>query len=459
MFFPDRNRHLPRPQDLQNVDIYPEHRALNLLLLFLCNIHDYSTCLAPFHDGFILHLIEILPSTVRGTSSRRLVIINFFPKKIIYYCDGWLHKISHERTVWYIYYIMGLINVKWMQIILKDIECVFPLEWKILVKDFPYITGESTLRRFLHNPRTFIKLRAWFNRSLTPLEYAKGFSQLVKKNGSLHNMYEVFQGKKESHEMQTLYMHPYFFCGFYSPKYNKFNMVYLLAMEAVLDARHKWIMLDQNTFYCQVEMCHFYVWRQRWHHNIWLGIFMDSQLNAALTHPSAPSCNRYFVNHSDSLPEIFSDVDNSFARHFLPEFFYYKKFPSYSVLKLQSIARCQIFLNFFFNRIAHIIGLNLEDPYENENAQFFNNRKWKERSLFWIDDLNNYPPDKYQCHTLSRNFSVKMMRTQAHQIVNQCYQIAQQVPPMYTFTMMKAGDHFKKNKDLQHLVKFGMDFF
>lgn len=427
-------------------------------MLLLQNIHDFSEGLAKFNEGYILHLLEILEDP-RGTLSRRNVIIYFHATKILYCCDGWLHKIGHPQTVWYIYYLMAMLNAPWMSVILNHIKAVFPLQWKIMVKDFPYAKGESSMRRFLSNPRTFLKLMTWFRRPLTPSEYAQGFYHLVKREGELANMFRVFGERVRREDVETIYMHPLYMNGFYSGKYNNFTLPFLLAVEAVLDPRHEWLLLDQNTFYCQIEMYHIFLWRKDWAVNIWMGIFCDSQLNAALRHPLAPPTRRFYVNHSQVMPNLVSDIDNLFMDHFLPEHFWAKKFNPCSVLRLDQIAKCQLFCNFFMKRVSEFLAQRKRDPYERENAEYFSRREPIRKGFEWIDNHANYPPDMYQCETFNRYFCVRMMRTEAHRVVNKMFVRANLVPLMYTFTIIKNGDHFRKNPDLQFMSSFGMFFF
>ena len=80
--------------------------------------------------------------------------------------------------------------------------------------------------------------------------------------------------------------------GNYSDQYNRFTLAYLLVMGAVLD----WLCLDQNTYCCQIEQYHIYMWRNRWGLNGWLNIFMDSEINQAMLHPEGPGSRQYFVN-------------------------------------------------------------------------------------------------------------------------------------------------------------------
>ena len=51
-------------------------------------------------------------------------------------------------------------------------------------------------------------------------------------------------------DRRTNYMHEFFMYGMYS------TLAYLLVMEAVLEPRHKWTLLDGNTYYCHIEACH-----------------------------------------------------------------------------------------------------------------------------------------------------------------------------------------------------------
>ena len=51
----------------------------------------------------------------------------------------------------------------------------------------------------------------------------------------------------------------FFMYGMYSKQYNRFTVAYLLVMEAVLKPRHKWTLLDGNTYYCHIEAYHIYM--------------------------------------------------------------------------------------------------------------------------------------------------------------------------------------------------------
>ena len=43
---------------------------------------------------------------------------------------------------------------------------------------------------------------------------------------------------------RTIYLHDFFMYRMYSEQYNRFTLAYLLVMEAVLEPRHKWTLLD-----------------------------------------------------------------------------------------------------------------------------------------------------------------------------------------------------------------------
>ena len=62
----------------------------------------------------------------------------------------------------------------------------------------------------------------------------------------------------------------FFMYGMFSEQYNRFTLAYLLVMEAVLESRHKWTLLDGNTFDCHIEAYHIYMWRCTWRQNIWM---------------------------------------------------------------------------------------------------------------------------------------------------------------------------------------------
>ena len=66
-------------------------------------------------------------------------------------------------------------------------------------------------------------------------------------------MYENVDGYLKDKDRQTIYMHQFFMYGDYSYQYNMLTWDYLLVMEAVLDGKHVWLHLDQNTYYCQIE--------------------------------------------------------------------------------------------------------------------------------------------------------------------------------------------------------------
>ena len=97
-------------------------------------------------------------------------------------------------------------------------------------------------------------------------------------------LYENVDRYLKDKDRQTIYMHQFFMYGNYSDQYNKFTLAYLLVMEAVLDRRHVWLYLDQNTDYCQIEQYHIHIWRNRWRLNGWLNIFIDLEMNQAMVH-------------------------------------------------------------------------------------------------------------------------------------------------------------------------------
>ena len=106
-------------------------------------------------------------------------------------------------------------------------------------------------------------------------QYASEFLNILRKDGNRTSMYENVDQYLKDRVRQTIYMHQIFMYGNYSDQYNRFPLAYLLVMEAVLDRRQMWLHLDQNTYYCQIEQYHIYMWRNRWRLNGWLNIFMN----------------------------------------------------------------------------------------------------------------------------------------------------------------------------------------
>ena len=94
-------------------------------------------------------------------------------------------------------------------------------------------------------------------------------------------------------------------------------------MEAVLEPRHKWTLLDGNTSYCHIEAYHIYIWRCTWRQNIWMQIFMDQEINYAMFHPKGlnSSYRRMLINNHHHMSECQSDFDRFFIRNFISVFF------------------------------------------------------------------------------------------------------------------------------------------
>ena len=125
-------------------------------------------------------------------------------------------------------------------------------------------------------------------------------------------MYENVDGYLKDKDRQTIYMHQFFMYGNYSDQYNMFTLAYLLVMEAVLDRRHMWLHLDQNTYYCQIEQYHIYMWRNRWSLNGWLNIFMDSGINQAMVHSQGPGSRQFFVNDPADMGDYLREFEHTF---------------------------------------------------------------------------------------------------------------------------------------------------
>ena len=115
----------------------------------------------------------------------------------------------------------------------------------------------------------------------------------------------------------------------FSEQYSRFTLAYLLVMEAVLESRHKWTLLDGNTFYCHIEAYHIYIWRCTWRQNIWMQIFMDQELNDAMKHSIGSNNNssrRMLVNDHVHMTEYQREFDSFFIRDFISVFFFIQDF-------------------------------------------------------------------------------------------------------------------------------------
>ena len=157
-------------------------------------VHDYTWSLVAHVEGVMMHLEELLVQNRPGTSSR-LVKIHFHPDKLCYWFNDCIHQYSHGPTVRYIYYLMGLMNIRWMDIVLRYVGGLNPAPLAfIVVNSIPYdlFTYESTLRRYLSLPQTVLKQMVQKGGMMRSEEYAREFT-ILRKDGNRTNMYENAQ--------------------------------------------------------------------------------------------------------------------------------------------------------------------------------------------------------------------------------------------------------------------------
>ena len=244
---------------------YSINETLNFLILLVSYVHDYTWSLVAHVYGVMMHLEELLMQNRPGTSSR-LVKIHFHPDKLCYWFNDCIHQYSHGPTVRYIYYLIDLMNITWMDIVLRYVGRLNPAPLAFtVVNSIPYdlFTYESTLRRYLSSPQTVLKQIVEKGGMMRKEEYAREFITILRKDGNRTIMYENVDAYLKDKDRQTIYIHQFFMYGNYSDQYNRLTLAYLLVMEAVLDRRHVWFHLDQNTYYCQIEDYHMYMWRNR----------------------------------------------------------------------------------------------------------------------------------------------------------------------------------------------------
>ena len=147
-------------------------------------------------DGVMMNLEELLVQDRPGTGSR-LVKIHFHPDKLCYWFNDCIHKYSHEPTVNYSYYLMGLMDIKWMNIVLRYVGRLKPASLAFTVDNsIPYdlLTYESTLRRYLSLPQTVFKQMVQKGGMLRSEEYEREFLNILRKDGNRTNMYENVDG-------------------------------------------------------------------------------------------------------------------------------------------------------------------------------------------------------------------------------------------------------------------------
>ena len=128
---------------------YSLNETLNFLILLVSYVHDYTWSLVAHVDGVMMHLEE-LPLQDRPGTGSRLVKIPFHPDKLCYWLNDCIHQYSNEPTVRYIHYLMGLMDIRWMNIVLRYVGRLKPASLTFTVANsilYDLLTYDSTLRR------------------------------------------------------------------------------------------------------------------------------------------------------------------------------------------------------------------------------------------------------------------------------------------------------------------------
>ena len=146
--------------------------------------------------------------------------------------------------------------VPWIRVVVKKCyDRVVPSLTEMSLKKLKILPGrnESTMRRLLDPPFTTCKYFLHNGNVMHSSTYVRKFISYVKENHHT-NVYTMFNKEYlNEDDRRTIYMHDFFLYGMFSEQYNRFTLAYLLVMEAVLESRHKWTLLDGNTFYCHIE--------------------------------------------------------------------------------------------------------------------------------------------------------------------------------------------------------------
>ena len=243
--------------------------------------------------------------------------------------------------------------------------------------------------------------------------------------------------------------------GMFSEQYNRFTLAYLLVMEAVLESRHKWTLLDGNTFYCHIEAYHIYIWRCTWRQNIWMQIFMDQELNDGMKHPKGPNNNssrRMLVNDHVHMIEYQRDFDSFFIRDFISVFLFDTRF-LFGPLTLKEICKRQLFVNIFVKRIDLIVNLNLPTIKQNEHPEKYEDvEKFIDMGNWLIDEVDKKTNNiTFQCSIMNkikynRNICLEVMDSMLQE-----YMKAFCVPPVYTLAMLRIGDAYRRHAVIYRL--------
>ena len=303
-------------------------------------------------------------------------------------------------------------------------------------------THESTLRRYLSLPQTVLKQMVQKGDILRSEEYAREFLTILRKDGNRTNMYENVDGYLKDKDRQTIYMHQFFMYGNYSDQYNRLTLAYLLVMEAVLDRRHVWLHLDQNTYYCQIEEYDIYMWRNRWRLNAWLNIFMDSEINQAMVHPQGPRSRQYFVNNPADMSDYLREFEHTFMLEF-GQIFFYQRLAPFEVLSLSDLRRCMIFLNFFIKRISLIFDLGLTDQRDLENPIHLEQYpRYSSVLASQMGLMNQRTIEEWTCQSKYTSVKKSLISECQNQLMVE-FSKAVMLPPMYTCSVMKLGDDFR----------------
>ena len=145
--------------------------------------------------------------------------------------------------------------VPWIRVIVKKCyDIVVPSITEMTLKKLKFIPGrnESTMRRMLEPSFTTCKYFLHYGSATHSAKYVEKFISYVKENYHT-NVYQILNKEYlNEDDRRTIYMHDCFMYGMYSEQYNRFTLAYLLVMEAVLEPRHKWTLLDGNTYYSHI---------------------------------------------------------------------------------------------------------------------------------------------------------------------------------------------------------------
>ena len=362
---------------------YSFTQCFYLLSIFMVELSDIKV-----NHGWDYCFIEYVDWSLLIQGKPFKTVIYFFPKKIMYVFHGIKHVVSDLNLVYYMYFLMGQTEEKWMHEVLKVVsQSPRPLAHlsKLCVKGNS--PGESYLRRFCIPNNTFIKEMSQKGRVMSVEEYSDYFRQVCGENRCLFETVWT-----SGRERETIYMLDLPFFGKFSDMLHLTSLRYLLSFESVLCLDHTWEEIHPGTFLCQLEKFHMIFWRGGWQKKKeFFTIFLDVQLGDLCQKDLQRIQVSQKINSPVEIEGVIGPAEYSFLEWFLCKYLW-KRIPL-KVHSLKELSRYQLALNLFMKRLLTfsqypLTPMEIDDPSLVENTQEF-----VEEISMWFRDYISHLED------------------------------------------------------------------